>query len=238
MAVTAEILRELHRVHRQLSDLRHRVARGPKQVKAGEAHVASQEEALKQAKEAYTKARVAADQKQLQLRQREARILDLKGKLNACSSNREYQALKEHIAADEQANRVLEDEILECLERIDLLQKGVGEVEQQLKRVKEELGKCRQKVAAEQQGLENELARVATNLQELENRLPGDFRAEYARIAKVRGEDALAAVEGEVCGGCHQTLTQQTLNELRLERLVFCKTCGCLLYLPEKRAPV
>ncbi len=60
--------------------------------------------------------------KQLQLREREARIKDLQVKLNTCSSNREYQALKEQIAADQQANSVLSDEILEALERIDVLQ--------------------------------------------------------------------------------------------------------------------
>ena len=40
MAVTAAALRELHRIHRQLSDLRERKERGPKQIKAREANLA------------------------------------------------------------------------------------------------------------------------------------------------------------------------------------------------------
>jgi len=235
MNVNSEALRELHRIHKQMSDLRHRVERGPKQIQAGEAGVREHDNGLKQSKETYTKARVAADQKQLQLRQREGRIAELKTKLNQCSTNREYQALKEQIAADEQANRVLEDEILESLEQLDVLQRHVGEADEQLKKAKTELEKFRQRVATEQQGLESELARVTQNLREAESKLPDDFRADYERVARVRGEDTLAQVEGEVCGGCFQTLTTQMLNELRMEKLVVCKACGCLLYLPEKR---
>ena len=213
MSITAEALRELHRIHRQLSDLRSRLARGPKQIQMGDATVKRLEEELQQARDTAKQARIAADAKQLQLRQREARIADLKGKLNACSSNREYQALKEQIAADEQANRVLEEN---------------------LKRSENELATIRQRVADEQHVLEQELARVTANLEKAEAALPADFRVEYQRIAKARGEGALAPVEGDVCGGCFQTLTTQMQNELRMERPVFCKSCGCLLYLPEQ----
>ena len=67
----------------------------------------------------------------------------------------------------------------------------------------------------------------------VEDLLPVDLRAEYNRISEARGEEALAAVDDNVCGGCYQTLTPQTINELVLTKAVFCKTCGCLLYLSE-----
>ncbi len=53
------------------------------------------------------------------------RIVDLEGKLNTAASNREFSLLKEQIAADEQANSVLSDEILEALEQLDLMQDQV-----------------------------------------------------------------------------------------------------------------
>ena len=49
------------------------------------------------------------------------RSTSLKAKLNAAASNREYQALKDQIAADQMAGSVLADEILEALEKIDEL---------------------------------------------------------------------------------------------------------------------
>ena len=40
MSVTAAALRELHQIHQQLAELRDRLERGPKQVRAREANVA------------------------------------------------------------------------------------------------------------------------------------------------------------------------------------------------------
>ena len=40
MSVTTTVLRELHRIQRQLGDLSERLDRGPKQIKAREANVA------------------------------------------------------------------------------------------------------------------------------------------------------------------------------------------------------
>jgi len=236
MTISAESLRELHRIHRQLTDLRDRKSRGPKQVKAAEANLARCQQHLEDSKQGLTKARMAADERQLQLKQREDRIVDLKGKLNAANSNKEYQALKEQIAADEQANSVLSDEILEMLEKIDELQVEVGKAEETLAKVESETAKVKARVDEEQEKLKSELERVTGELHAAEANLPSDFKSDYERIAKSRGEEALAEVDGEVCSGCYQTITSQMMNELQMSRPVFCKSCGALLYLPEDRS--
>ena len=58
-------------------------------------------------------------------------------------------------------------------------------------------------------------------------------RRRIEAAARRAGEDALAAVEAECCGGCSQTLTVQMLNLLKLDKAVFCMSCGRMLYLPE-----
>jgi predicted nucleic acid-binding Zn-ribbon protein len=237
MTVSATELRELHRIHRQLTDLRDRISRGPRQVQACESNHKKAELELEQVRDATKRARIAVDEKQLQLRDREGRITGLQGKLNAAASNREYQALKEQIAADEQANSVLEDEILEGLERIDELNTKTKEAEARLARAREELQKVKTRVEQEQGQLEVELGRLQAELKRAEACLPAEFKGEYDRIAKARGEQALAQVDGEVCGNCYQTLTSQMMNLLYLSQPVFCKSCGALLYLPEDRAP-
>ena len=238
MTVTADALRQLHRIHRQLSDLRGRLNLGPRQVQAASANLTRLKACVEQAKVELTKTRVHADDKQLQLRQREDRIKDLQSKLNTCGSNREYQALKEQIAADEQANSVLSDEILEALERIDVQQARLAETEKSLQTATGECEKLKQRVESEKAGLESELERVQNELSEAEAALPADLRHDYQRITRVRGEEALAQVEGETCGACYQILSPQTMNELKLSKPVFCKSCGAVLYLPEDCSPV
>jgi len=233
MPTLTEVLRTLHRIHRQHADLVDRLARGPRQIQAAEAHVKKCEADLAQARETYRQAKMAADEKQLQLKHREAKLADLQLKLNTAQSNKEYQILKDQLAADRQANSVLADEILEALERLDVLQAVTRTIEQTLGKSKEELQRVRERVSQQQQLLETELARVSQELRQAEEALPADIKTEYLRLARSRGDDALAPVEAETCGGCSQTLTVQTLNLLRLDKPVFCKSCGRLLYLPE-----
>jgi predicted nucleic acid-binding Zn-ribbon protein len=233
MASLTESLRTLHRIHRQLSDLRDRLARGPKQVQVMEANVKKADEDVAAAKATHKQARIAADEKQLQLKQREAKLSDLSAKLMAANSNKEYQLLKDQIAADKQANSVLADEILEALDKIDQLAAAVKTAEQNLGKQKDELAKVKKRVDDQQQGLESELARVSSELTTAEEMVPEDFKSDYLRLAKSRGADAMAPVEDESCGGCFQMLAPQTQDLLRRDKPVFCKSCGRLLYLPE-----
>jgi predicted nucleic acid-binding Zn-ribbon protein len=233
MSVTALALRELHRIHRQITDLKSQLARGPKQIRAAEGLLERLDTAVAAAKQALTHTKVTADDRQLQLRHREDRIKDLQLKLNQCGSNREYQALKEQIAADQQANSVLSDEILEALEKIDELQAQFAKAQADRNKAAEQLEALRADAEAHRGQLEAELRRVTAELAAAERALPADFKAEYERLARARGESAMAQVDGETCSSCFQTLTTQTINDLVMARPVVCRNCGALLYLPE-----
>lgn len=233
MPTLTETLRTLHRIHRQHSDLKDRLSRGPRQIQVAEMSVKKSETDLAQAKEAYKQFQMAANEKQLQLKSREAKLADVQAKLNMAQSNKEYQLLKDQLAADKQANSVLADEILEALEKIDQLQAAVKTADSNLAKTKDELTNVRKRVSDQQQGLETELARVRGELTAAEEQLDGDFKDNYMRLSKSMGEDALASVDGDCCGGCSQTLTAQTMNLLKLDKPVFCKSCGRLIYLAE-----
>lgn len=231
---TADALRQLHRIHRQRKDLKDRLERGPRQVRGGQANVHRLQEQVAAARQTLTKVKMATDDKELQLKEREAKIEHLRSQLNTCGSNREYQALKDQIAADEQANSVLSDEILEGYDKIEGLEAEVHAEVAELEKAEAELAKTEKRVDAEKWNLESELERVERELAQAETALPSEFRQDYLRMAKVNGEDALAAVESEVCQGCNQIITPQMYDQLLCDKLVFCKSCGRLLYLPEK----
>ncbi|MFM8494309.1 MAG: zinc ribbon domain-containing protein [Planctomycetia bacterium] len=232
LAVTADALRTLHRLHRQMADLRDQLAAGPRQIAARTKQLTAAEAAHAAALDEIKKAKMAVDQKQLQLRSAESKILDLEGKLNACKTNREYQTLRDQIAADKMATKVLEDEILEGLERVDAVKKQQAPAEAEIAAVKKQLAETKAKVDGETARLEAEVARIRADLDAAEGELPADSREVYHRIVKSKGADAMAPVEGSSCGGCFQQLTGNMLAELSMGRVVPCRGCGCLLYLP------
>jgi predicted nucleic acid-binding Zn-ribbon protein len=239
MAVAAPTatLRTLHRIHRQLADLDGQLASGPRLVAANAARVAAAEAKRAAAQDDVKKARVAADQKQLQLKSAEAKIRDLEGKRNACKTNREYQTLGEQIAADTMANKVLEDEILEVLERIDTLKAALPAVEVEVATASKALAEAQAKVAAETGRLEAEVKRVRAELDTVERELEGDVREKYERVVKHKGADGLAPLDGRSCGGCCQQVTSDMAAAISLGRMVVCRSCGRLLYHPETSAP-
>lgn len=237
MSVSAATLRELHRIHRQLADLHERLEQGPKQIRVRTAGVAQAEEQLAKLSADIKAARVAIDQKQLQLKSGEGKVIDLKVKLNQANTNREYQALKDQIAADEMAGSVLADEILEAMEKLDGMKLLVPDAEAQVAKAKDELTKAQQHVRSQEELLRGDIKRLEEALKEAETALPADFREVYSRVVKAKGQDAMAAVEGASCGGCYQQLTANTVNEINMGRVVLCRSCGRVLYLPENTRP-
>ncbi len=230
---TAEALRTLHRIHRQLNDLKGRLARGPRLINAHDASVAKMQKAYDEIKDEYTKLRMSVDEKQLQLNTNEASVKKRESQLIQASDNREYQALKDQIAADEMANSVLEDEILEGMEEIEEMAEKVAEAEKALAKSQEEAEKAKVAIAAEQPTIQGDLDRLQGDLTEAEQGLSSEFREHYVRLARSRGEDALSEVEGQYCSGCNQKIPLNQINDLMLGKPLICQGCGRLLYLPE-----
>lgn len=228
--ISAALLQRLHRIYRQRTDLQGQIDRCPRQVHAGETMVAGAKNALDESIAAIKRAKLAADQKQLQLKEREDRVKSMTGKLNAASSNREFDTLKEQIAADEQANSVLSDEILEALEQIDVLEANKILRQKELVEREADQVKLIKTVAEKLAGLHEDMARVEAEREEAEAQVPEAAKVEYTRLIAARGEDALAPIEDQTCGGCCQMLTTQTMNQIALSRLVRCPTCGAFLY--------
>jgi predicted nucleic acid-binding Zn-ribbon protein len=231
--IGTSVLRVLHRIHRQLTDLRERLDRGPRQIRAAETNVAHCEAQLAHVKDEAKSIRMASDKQQLQLKSGEDKIKDLRRKLNAATSNREYQALLEQIAADEMTNSVLADEILEALEKSDVAQNGIAESEAVLAAARQKAAEVRAEVAKLEPSLQADIARLEAELRESEATLPPDIRELYNRIVRRKGEDALAVVENQYCGGCNQQVPINLCSQVMLGQPVACKTCGRLLYLPE-----
>lgn len=238
VAVATETLRTLHRIHRQLGDLEDQLAAGPREITARTRAMELADGRRKAAEDGVRAAKMAADAKQLQLKSSEAKIRDLEGKLNACKTNREYQTLQEQIAADRMATKVLEDEILESLERIDALKPTVPAAGAEVESARSLLEEARLRIATETTRLEGEVARIREQLDLVEKDLAADLRDVYLRVVKHKGAEGMAAADGETCSGCDQRITGNMMSELLLGRSVTCRSCGRLLYLSESATSV
>ena len=234
MNVNDSVVRNLHQHLVQIADIQSQIERGPRQVKAAILQVDTAREALQKCKDTIKQKKMDADRKQLQLREREAKVHDWEGKMNIAKNNREFQAIKLQIAADSQANSVLSDEILEILEEIDSLQIASKGFDEKLKLFETERVKTESTVSERLAGLSTELERVQGNLTNLEKQLTADFLVQYKRFVSNRSEDSMAALDDVSCGGCNTGLPPRILDSLRKEQAIVCPSCGRLLYRPER----
>jgi predicted nucleic acid-binding Zn-ribbon protein len=233
--LSASLVQTLHRINSQKTDLNNQLQRGPKMVAASEARLKAAEEHVHATKDKLTKAKVESHSKQLQLSEREQKIRSWQGKLNAAKENREYQALKDQIAADTQANLVLSDEIFELLESIDVQAIDLKAAESDVDAKKAEVSKVRQEVADRRVVLEADLTRVLAELEKAEAELPGEVKRDYLKMVGSKAEDAMAELDGKCCGGCFQSLTPSILDRLLMGHAVNCPACGRFVYQNQDR---
>lgn len=230
MSMTAAGLRELHQLHIRLQEVREQLRRGPGQIAARRQFVEKKQAELAAGRARLLELRKLADSKSLQLKSNEAKIADLKGKLNTASSNREYDIIKGQIDADIMANSVLEDEILEAMEKIDAEALKLQALEREVAAAEETRKRLAEQVEAERPSLEHRAAELERQVLAAESKLPPAVADVYRRLVQAHGAGALAAVTQKACGACNTTLSHQELIQLNTQEIIFCRACGRILY--------
>ncbi|MFN0055949.1 MAG: zinc ribbon domain-containing protein [Planctomycetales bacterium] len=220
----------IHHLHLQLREVQDQMDRGPKLLKVRQEATGQRLADLETLKQKHKALRMAADQKSLQLKSNEAKISDLRVKLNQAASNREFDIIRGQIDADTMANSVLEDEILDTLEKVDAAQRAIHEMEQAVTAAKAEEARLAAETKTTLPDLEARSAELQRLLATAEAAIPPDFLGSYRRLSQAYGAGALAEVDGNVCGSCYVSLPPQSAVQIRAGQVMFCKTCGRLMY--------
>ncbi|QDT44423.1 Putative zinc ribbon domain protein [Gimesia alba] len=235
MSTTAASLKALHHLYLRLYDVDQKLEQGPKRIKLKEQFALIQEEKLKEVQDQVLQLKKQVQQKNLDLQSNEAKILDLKGKLNSASSNKEFDIIKGQIAADEMANSVLEDEILELMDKIDKKEEEVQSWVEKKDAAHAEAKKTAQDFESARSRLNEEITECKAAIADAEQIIPENLKVMFERLVRSHGAGALATVEGRFCSACNVMIEPQLRVELNSGRLVFCKSCGRLLYMEDSQ---
>jgi uncharacterized protein len=131
------------------------------------------------------------------------------------------------------ANSVLMDEILEAMEKVQEYKDKTTQADAELAAAKQRVADIRAKIAAKEPELTADITRLEGELKTAEASLPPEIRDPYQRVVKHLGEDALAPLENQYCGGCNQQIPLNVYSQIMMNQPAFCKTCGRLLYVKE-----
>ena len=236
-SISPDLLRTLHRIHRQLTDLQGRLDRSPRVLAVQEAAVKSLQAKLDQVEARKQELNREAKAKQQELDLSEQKVGKREKQLQEAKNNTEYQALKDQIAADEMANSVMADEALEMMDKADDFDATVIKAKAERDEAQSKYDGLKQKFDQELPGVQTEVTRLTADLQQYEAMIPAELGELYKRHVREQGEDAMAPVDGLFCGGCSQKIPVNMINSLMLEKMTICNSCGRMLYLPEGYDP-
>jgi predicted nucleic acid-binding Zn-ribbon protein len=233
MSGPAEVFRELHRLRRHARDLQDQVERGPRLIQGQHARAARQEESYREAQEALKRLKVGTHEKEVSLKSAHQQIEKYQRQLNEAVGSKEYAALQTEIAHARKRFQELEEEILAGMAEAEERAAQLPGAEKAVRQAKDEAARYEEAAKERLAAHARQLAEVQQKIREVEATLPEEVRPLYERLVVARGEDGMAVVQGRNCAACYTAITAQNYNDLLSGRLVLCKACGRILYLPE-----
>lgn len=153
-----------------------------------------------------------------------------KGQLMEVKTNKEYTAMLHEIEAVEREIRSREDQILEEMEKAEVLVLDIRREEAAFKIVEQEAKTQAVGLDAREAKLAKDAGRLLAERDEVAASVPEDPLHTYHRVAKLRGTGVAEAKDG-MCQACRMKLRLQVWVELRKnEALYQCESCSRVLY--------
>lgn len=230
MATVLQTLKELHAVLVELAEVRDQLRRAPAQLEAKKKDVARREGVHAASQDDLKKFKVTIHEKEVSLKAGEQKVRDLKAKLNQVKTNKEYSLLLDEIKNVQAANSVIEDETLGLFGEQETKTAALAELAKQVETARKELADLEKTVEYTLTKMSDRVGLLEAEQAKFEELLDPQTRTDYRRLLKTKGERTLAEVVDATCQGCHTGLIPQQINDLIMNRVVFCKSCGAMLY--------
>jgi predicted nucleic acid-binding Zn-ribbon protein len=226
----------LHTLHQRAKALRDRLETGPKTLAARKKGVEAKQKALEEARNALKQKKSDISRRETLIGSARARVDDLRLKLNQTKKNEEYKLITNQIATDNKNISRQEEEVLELMMAMETQTAALATLEAETAKSVADFEKLRADFESKADGYRSQLKELEASIIDSESIIPEDDRDRYRRSVRGRGDDAFAAVDpaNPACSGCYLSVTAQGVNELMLASgLVFCKTCGRILYIAD-----
>ncbi len=148
--------------------------------------------------------------------------------------NEEFQALTNEIKRFEGEIQVIEDRELDLMDGAEKMKATIADAEKENAAVKAQVAQQTTDLDAKTVAIQVQLKQIEADRGKLAERVDEELLDTYDHLFANKGDNAVVALEHEVCMGCHMKLTTQTAVRVRGRReVVHCEQCGRILYYSE-----
>jgi predicted nucleic acid-binding Zn-ribbon protein len=175
----------------------------------------------------------------ISLKKEKESLLDLKEKkinkhsieLNVVKSNDIYKALLLEIEKTKEYKSILEDEILDLMDKADKEYTAIKTDESELKKLEQKVKDEMDKLESSTKELEEEIKRIEKEREKQKLKVNKAILAKYERLREGLRGQGISLIEGESCGSCGIFLRPQLINQAqKYHELVFCDNCSRILF--------
>jgi len=203
----------------------------PVRIKEWDERFADDQKGLKSAEDEVKAAQVKRKEKEMELQTKEEAIKKLKSQLYQVKTNKEYSAMEKEIGGARADASVLEEEIINYLDKIDELNKKSAEAKKVLDTVKKDIDAEKSKLNMELADIKSRLSGIEKQRVELASGISKNILSKYNRILGNKNGLAIVKIKGAACGGCYMNLPPQVINEVKMGKdIICCENCLRILY--------
>jgi len=189
------------------------------------------EETINMKKESLAELKKVYRSYDVEIQSNQARISKREEQLRSVTTNKEYQAILKEIEEIKKASSRIEDETIECLDKIDAAETEVTEKEQEYQVEETEVNAQKSVLEADADSERRSLNDLLAQRNEVSAKIDSELIKQYELIKSHARGLAIVQVKDCICQGCNMNIPPQMYNELhRANELRICPHCHRMLY--------
>ena len=176
--------------------------------------------------------RKEVDAKELEMKTLDLQEADKKKRIEQVANHKEYQSIKAEIDVLKKAQHALEDGLMQAWNQLETAKKELDLAQEQYEKLSTT---THSQIAVNNQKNSEINEQINALLQERgakEKTVPAEWLEKYA-VMRARVSDPVVPVVDGNCSACFYKISAQDMQFLNRRKLVQCKDCFRLLYLPE-----
>ncbi|MFA6384370.1 MAG: C4-type zinc ribbon domain-containing protein [Candidatus Omnitrophota bacterium] len=228
-----ENLLQLQAIDSQIYTLNDEKITKPAEIEVLRLAFEEKKKSLTLSEKAYLDAQKEKKDRELELGAKEENTKKLQGQLYQLKTNKEYNTMLSQIQDSKADGSLVEDKILEAMEKIERTKAVVEEEKKKLAEEEKVFNDQKKKVELEMKEIEERLATLSSQRQQILPGIDKSLLTQYDRILHNREGLAIVAVKDSTCKGCHMFVPPQVINSIQMyDHMVTCEVCNRILYIP------
>ncbi|MDD5595570.1 MAG: C4-type zinc ribbon domain-containing protein [Candidatus Omnitrophica bacterium] len=227
-------LNKLQTIDAEIYALEHEKLAKPQETKALEAAFEEKKVGVANADKVLLDLQKQKKEKELELASKEEAAKKLQTQLFALKTNKEYQAMLTQIADAKADGSVIEDRILELMDKIDRSKADIDKEKEKLAGEEKLFNEQKKKVDLRIKEIDDRLAQLAALRKQALVDIDPKILAQYERILSSRDGLAIVGVKNNSCLGCNMFVPPQVINLIKMyDKIITCEVCNRMLFVDE-----